>query len=112
MKAVDECIMNDVLRKFLLEQKSEVIKMSIYECDQEWEIERLLNQVREETRVELRSEIKEEVRSEVEAETRNETKCELVVSLCDKGFGLEEACELVGITKEQYIQYVTIQKHA
>lgn len=36
-KAVDECIENGILRNFLMRQKSEVIKMSIYEYDEEEE---------------------------------------------------------------------------
>lgn len=34
-EAVDECIAKDILREFLMEQKSEVIAMSIYEFDEE-----------------------------------------------------------------------------
>ncbi len=34
-RAVNECIENDILKEFLLHQKSEVVKMSIYEFDQE-----------------------------------------------------------------------------
>lgn len=34
-EAVDECIEKDILREFLIEQKSEVIAMSIYEFDEE-----------------------------------------------------------------------------
>lgn len=92
--------------------------MSIYECDQEWEIERLLNQVREETyekaKIEVKEEVKAEVKEEVKAEvkeevelrvkeeTRAQVKCEFVTNMCNKGFSVEEACELAGITVEQY----------
>ena len=38
LKAVDECIREDILREFLMEQKAEVVKMSIYEYDEEREI--------------------------------------------------------------------------
>lgn len=34
-KAVDECIRNNVLKDFLLKQKAEVVKVSIYEYDEE-----------------------------------------------------------------------------
>lgn len=37
-RAVDECIEENVLRDFLAEQKSEVVKMSIYEYDEEREL--------------------------------------------------------------------------
>ena len=34
-KAVDECIQQDILREFLLRHKAEVVRMSIYEYDEE-----------------------------------------------------------------------------
>jgi len=36
--AVDECIEEGILREFLLEQKMEVVRMSIYEYDEEKEL--------------------------------------------------------------------------
>lgn len=38
-RAVDECIKENILREFLMEQKAEVIKMSIYEFDEEREMQ-------------------------------------------------------------------------
>ena len=38
-QAVDECIRNDILKDFLTGQKAEVVKMSIYEYDEERELE-------------------------------------------------------------------------
>ncbi len=38
VKAVDECIQEGILREFLTEQKAEVVKMSIYEFDEEREM--------------------------------------------------------------------------
>lgn len=38
IKAVEECIRENILRDFLMEQKSEVVKMSIYEFDEEREM--------------------------------------------------------------------------
>ena len=35
IKSVDECIRKNILREFLISQKAEVIKMSIYEFDEE-----------------------------------------------------------------------------
>jgi len=37
-RAIEECIRDDVLREFLLRQKAEVVKMSIYEYDKEREL--------------------------------------------------------------------------
>ena len=47
-KAVDECIRNNVLKRFLQQQKAEVIKMSIFEYDEEKEIGRIRRAEREE----------------------------------------------------------------
>ncbi len=41
IKAVDDCIKNNILRDFLLQQKAEVISMSIFEYDEEKEMERI-----------------------------------------------------------------------
>ena len=40
-KAVEECIREGILREFLLANKAEVIAMSIFEYDREWEEELL-----------------------------------------------------------------------
>ena len=47
-KAVDECIRNNVLKSFLQRQKAEVIRMSIFEYDEEKEIGRIRRAEREE----------------------------------------------------------------
>ena len=39
-KAVEECIQEGILREFLLANKAEVVAMSIFEYDREWEEER------------------------------------------------------------------------
>lgn len=46
-KAVDECIRKNILRDFLLRQKAEVIKMSIYEFDEEREMRLIREDERE-----------------------------------------------------------------
>lgn len=38
IRAVDECVQKNILREFLIKQKAEVIKMSIYEFDEEREM--------------------------------------------------------------------------
>lgn len=57
-KAVDECIQENVLKEFLNHQKSEVIKMSIYEYDEEEELRRIRYSEREYAR-EMAEEIAE-----------------------------------------------------
>ncbi|MCH5280066.1 MAG: hypothetical protein J1E61_01255 [Lachnospiraceae bacterium] len=46
-KAVDDCIRQNILREFLLKQKSEVVKMSIYDFDMEQEMKLLRQDERE-----------------------------------------------------------------
>lgn len=46
--AVDECIEKDILKEFLLEQKAEVVAMSIYEYNEEYVKKTLLEEGREE----------------------------------------------------------------
>ena len=46
-KAVDDCIRKNILREFLLKQKSEVVKMSIYDFDMEQEMKLLRQDERE-----------------------------------------------------------------
>lgn len=55
-KAVNECIQGNILRDFLMEQKSEVIKMSIYEFDEEREMKLIREDEREIGREEGRTE--------------------------------------------------------
>ena len=38
-KAVEECIQEGILREFLLKHRAEVVAMSIFEYDREWEEE-------------------------------------------------------------------------
>ena len=47
-ESVDECIRRDILRDFLLQQKAEVIAMSIYEYNEEYVRQTLLEDGREE----------------------------------------------------------------
>lgn len=47
IKAVDECIQGNILREFLMKQKAEVIKMSIYEFDEEREMRLIREDERE-----------------------------------------------------------------
>ena len=73
--AVEDCISNNILKEFLYKQKSEVVKVSIYEYDEEKEI-RLFKQAEREYAMELaRKEVTEEVTENVTKEvTENVTK--------------------------------------
>lgn len=52
IRAVDECIQEGILRDFLMKQKAEVVKMSIYEFDEEREM-RLIREDEREIGIEI-----------------------------------------------------------
>ena len=67
-KAVEECIQEGILREFLLANKAEVVAMSIFEYDREWE-EEILRKEEFEAGKELGRELgKEEERKNTEKE--------------------------------------------
>lgn len=66
IKAVDECIGQDILREFLIKQKAEVVKMSIYEFDAEREMRLIRADEREIGREEGLEKGREEGRIKVE----------------------------------------------
>jgi len=93
--AVDECIRDGILREFLLANKAEVIKMSIYEYD-DAEVKRM-----------LREEAKEEGWESglAEGEARGETKgrTALCISLLREGLlTREQAFKYCGLPKEEF----------
>lgn len=92
--AVEECIEANILREFLTEQKAEVIGMSIYEYNEEYVRKTLLED----------GEALGEARGR--AEGRTEGKALSVASLMQKmQLPLQEACDIIGITIEEYNQY-------
>lgn len=72
-RAVEECIDHNILKDFLLEQRAEVVKMSIYEYDEEREMKLIREDERELGR--------EEGRIEGRAEGRNEGRGEIIMLL-------------------------------
>ena len=93
--AVEECIRDNVLREFLLKQKAEVIKMSIYEYDEEREL-RLI-------RADEREIGREEERKRTEEAAENTVKA--IVSLCkkynaSKEDAIDEVSEKCNLSKE------------
>lgn len=60
IKSVEECIRDNILRDFLMEQKAEVVRMSIYEFDEEREMAIIRADERELGREEGREEGKAE----------------------------------------------------
>ena len=61
IKAVEECIRDNILRDFLMEQKAEVVRMSIYEFDEEREMAIIRADERELGREEGREEEKHRI---------------------------------------------------
>ena len=95
-QAVEDCIKENVLRDFLLKQRAEVVKMSIYEYDEEreWKLmredERELG--REEERKNTEVALKEKEEALEKAETERREKEEAIVSMCREfGYTKEEA---------------------
>ncbi len=72
-RAIEECIRDNVLREFLMKQKAEVFKMSIYEYDKEreWKL------IRADER-------------EIGREEEKEDKVKAIISLCQKYGGKKE----------------------
>lgn len=97
--AVEECIRDNVLREFLLKQKAEVIKMSIYEYDEEREL-RLIRADEREIGIEIG---REEERKNTEEAVENTVKA--IVSLCKKYSAskedtIDEVSEKCNLSKE------------
>lgn len=93
--AVDLCIEKDILRDFLLEQKAEVIAMSIYEYNEEY-IKKTLHE-----------EGYEEGRSAGIIEGITKGKSQKLIENIDSlmknlGFSLQKACDALGISVEEY----------
>ena len=74
-RAVDECIAEGILTDFLMKNRAEVVRMSIFEYDKEREDEKLRREAQEE-REKLRREAQEE-REKLRREMRREAKEEL-----------------------------------
>ena len=74
-KAVEECIREGILREFLLANKAEVVAMSIFEYDREWE-EEILRKEEFEAGKELGKELGEKLGRELgkEEERKNTAK--------------------------------------
>ena len=97
-KAVEECIQEGILREFLLKHRAEVVAMSIFEYDREWE-EELLRKEEFEAGRELGKELgeklgrelgKEEERKNTEKERRRADNAERELLLLKKKLALLE----------------------
>lgn len=92
-EAVEYCIENGILKEFLMEQKAEVIAMSIYEYNEEY----------------IRKTLLEEGREIGYAKGKTEGKAEmLVVSIRrlmkELDMDQEQICHMLGVSMEEYQQ--------
>lgn len=106
--AVEECIRDNVLREFLLKQKAEVIKMSIYEYDEERELRLIRADEREIGREEERKNT-EEALKRVEEAVENTIRS--IVSIYKKFDGkkedaIDEVREKCNLSKEAALEKV------
>ena len=109
-QAVEDCIENNVLREFLRKQRAEVVKMSIYEYDEEREMRLIREDEREIGREEERKKTEAEKRraeaERKEKEQEKENAIKSIVSLC-KEFGttkekaIEKLMEKCSIGRER-----------
>ena len=108
-KAVEYCIENNILREFLLRQRAEVIKMSIYEYDEERELkliradEREIGREEERKNTEAERQEKEIALKRVEEAVENTIRS--IVSVYKKFDGkkedaIEEVSEKCNLSKE------------
>ena len=120
--AIEYCIKHDILKDFLLKQRAEVVKMSIFEYDEEREIELIRRDERE-----IGQKIGEEIgakkeRQKAEQELKKvkesfdksqENAIQSMISLCRRLGGtreqaIEELQENYGLTKEKAEEKVKI----
>ena len=90
--AIEYCIRHDILKDFLLKQRAEVVKMSIFEYDEEREIELIRRDERE---------IGKEIGEQIEKERTIQT----IISLCRKHGDtreqtIQELCENCELTRD------------
>lgn len=92
--AVDECIEKNILKDFLLEQKAEVVAMSIYEYNEEY--------VKRVTYEEGMEEGYAKGRSEGRAEGRSRLVNLIENAMKNLKMDLQETCDALGINIEEY----------
>lgn len=95
-RAIEECIDDNVLREFLVRQRAEVVKMSIYEYDEERELKLIRADERE---------LGKELGKELGRKEERENTIKAIVSLCKKYGGkqeqaVEEVCDKCGLSNE------------
>ncbi len=82
--AIEYCIRHDILKDFLLKQRAEVVKMSIFEYDEEREMELIRRDEREIGRQEERQ------RAQEELDKNRENTIRSIISICKEMGGDQE----------------------
>lgn len=95
--ALEECIQKDILKDFLLEQKAEVIAMSIYEYNEEY----------------VRKSLTETGYEQGLEDGKRDGKAKTLIKNVDAimrnlNLDLEKACEAIGTTQEEYTRAKTM----
>ena len=93
--AIEYCIRHDILKDFLLKQRAEVVKMSIFEYDEEREIELIRRDEREigaqKERQKAEQELKKErQRAQAEMDKNRENTIRSIISICKEMGGDRE----------------------
>ena len=94
-QAIEYCIKNDILRDFLTEQKAEVVKMSIFEYDEQREIELIRRDEREigkeiGERIGIEKERQNTEKERLNTEKERENTIQSIISFGQKLGGSEE----------------------
>ena len=121
-QAIEYCIQNDILRDFLTEQKAEVVKMSIFEYDEQREIELIRRDEREIGKeigkeigerigIEKERENTEKERQKVEKERENTIRS--IISIynelgCEPEQAVKKLIEQCNLSKEQADEKITL----
>ena len=101
-KAIEECVRDNILREFLLRQRAEVFKMSIYEYDEEREL-KLIREDERELGKQLGIELgREEEKKKTETERQEK---ELALKKVEESIkALISVCQEFGSTKEATVE--------
>ena len=94
-RAVDECIEEGILAEFLVKNKAEVIKVSIYEYDKEFE-EKKLRKAEYEAGM---------------AEGVMKTKKETVISLAEMGLSVQQIAQGVKVEEKTVYKWLNEKKN-
>ena len=104
-KAVEECIQEGILREFFLKHRAEVVAMSIFEYDREWE-EEILRKEEFEAGKELGEQLgKEKERKNTEKERRRADNAERELLLLKKSLLYWRENRKLGVYQARKLQY-------